>query len=74
MSLLGPNIPLRILLSNTLSLRSSLYVRDHASQLFSTTGNITVFYILIFKFLEISREDKMYHICIYFYCFDINAY
>ena len=41
-------------------MRSSLYVRDHASQLFSTTGNITVFYILILKFLERSREDKVF--------------
>ena len=44
---LGPNI----LFSNTLSLRSSLNVRDHASQPYSTTGNIIVLYILIFKFL-----------------------
>ena len=43
---------------NTLSLCSSLNVRDHVSQPYSTTGNITVLYILIFKFLERSREDK----------------
>ena len=36
-SLLGPNIRLRILFSNTLSLRSSLNVRDHVSQPYSTT-------------------------------------
>ena len=48
-SLLGPNICLRILFSNTLSLHSSLNVRDHVSQPYSTTGNIIV---LIFKFLE----------------------
>ena len=36
---------LRILFSNTLSLRSSLSVRDHASQPYSTTGNIIVSYI-----------------------------
>ena len=57
-SLFGPNIRLRILFSNTLSLHSSLNVRDHASQPYSTTGNIIVLYILIFKFLERSREDK----------------
>ena len=45
-SLLGPNIRLRILFSNTLSLNSSLNVRDHASQPYSTTGNIIVLYIL----------------------------
>ena len=51
-SLLGPNTRLRILFSNTLSLDSSLNVRDHVSQPYSTTGNIIVLYILIFKFLE----------------------
>ena len=33
-------------------LRSSLNVRDHVSQPYSTTSNIIVLYILIFKFLE----------------------
>ena len=40
------------------SLHSSLNVRDHASQPYSTTGNIIVLYILIFKFSERSREEK----------------
>ena len=39
-SLLGPNTRLRVLFSNTLSLYPSLNVRDHASQPYSTTGNI----------------------------------
>jgi len=56
--LLGPNIRLRILFSNTLSLHSSLNVRDHVSQPYSTTDNIIVLYILIFKFLERSLEAK----------------
>ena len=51
-SLLGPNIRLRLLLSNTLSLNSFLNVRDYVLQPYSTTGNIIVLYILIFKFLE----------------------
>ena len=41
-TLLGPNIRLRILFSNTLSLDSSLNVRDHVSQPYRTTGNIIV--------------------------------
>ena len=48
-SLLDPNIRLRILFSNTLSLDSSLNVRDHVSQPYSTTGNIIVLHILIFR-------------------------
>ena len=39
-SLLGLNIRLKILFSNTFSLCSSLNVRDHVSQLYSTTGRI----------------------------------
>ena len=48
----GPNIRLRILFSNTLSLHSSLSVSDHVSQPYSTTGNTIVLYISIFKFSE----------------------
>ena len=44
--------------SNTLSLYSSFNVRDHVSQPYSRTGNFIVLYILIFKFLERSLEDK----------------
>jgi hypothetical protein len=42
-SLLGPNILLRTLFSNTLSLCSSLSVRDQISHPYETTGRITVF-------------------------------
>jgi hypothetical protein len=41
-SLLGPNISLRILFSNNLSLHSSLNVRDHVSQPYSTTHSLCV--------------------------------
>jgi len=44
-SLLGPNISLSTLFSNTLSLRSSLSVSDQVSNPFKTTGKITVLYI-----------------------------
>ena len=42
----------------TLNLRSSFNESDHVSQAYSTTGNIIVLRILIFKFLERSLEDK----------------
>ena len=56
----GPNIRLRILFSNTLTLHSSLNARDHVSQPYSTTGNIIVLYTY-FNFLilrEKSRKQK----------------
>ena len=40
--LLGPNICLRIPFSNTLSLRYSLNVKDHASRPYSTIGHIYI--------------------------------
>ena len=50
-SLLGPNIRLRILFSNTVCLLASLNVRGHVPQPCSTTGNIIVLFILILNFL-----------------------
>jgi hypothetical protein len=41
-SLLGPNVLLRTLFSNTLSLCSSLNVRDQVSHPYKTTGRIMV--------------------------------
>ena len=45
-SLLGPNILLNTLFSNTLSLRSSLNVGDQVWHPFKATGKILVLYIL----------------------------
>jgi hypothetical protein len=57
-SLLGPNIPLSTLFSNTLSLCSSLNVRDQVPHPHKTNGNIIVLYILTLKFLDKKRERE----------------
>jgi hypothetical protein len=59
-SLFGPNIILSTLFSNTLSLCSSLNVRDHVSHPYRSTGRITVFYILTFTFFDSRRTNIIY--------------
>jgi hypothetical protein len=61
-SLLGPNILLNTLFSKLLTLCSSLKLRDQVSHPYSTTGKITVLYILIFRFFDMRREDKRFWI------------
>jgi len=57
-TLLGPNILLTTLFLDTLSLRSSLSVRDQVSHPYEITGKIMVFCILNLKVLERRGEDK----------------
>jgi hypothetical protein len=56
---LGPKYTSQDSVLNTLSLLSSLNVRDNVLQTFNTTGNIIVSYILICNFLGRSREDEI---------------
>ena len=57
---LGPNILLSTLFSNTLSLRSTLSVSDQVSHPYETTGKIIVLYVLSIKFLDSKLEDKRF--------------
>jgi hypothetical protein len=56
--ILGPNILLNTLFSNTLSRRSSFNVNDQVLHPYHTTDKITLLYILIFIFLDSKLEDK----------------
>jgi len=58
--LLGPNILLSTMFSNTLSLRSSLNVSDLVSHPYKTTVKIIILYVLIFIFLDNKLEDKTF--------------
>jgi hypothetical protein len=57
-SVFDPNIILRTLFSNTLSLCSSLNVRDQVSHPYKK-GRIMVLYIWTFTFLDSRRDDKI---------------
>ena len=59
-SLLGPNILLNTMFSNTLGFLSSRSVNDQVLHPYKTTGKIMVLYILIFKFLDSNLEDKRF--------------
>jgi len=57
-SLLGPNILLNTLFSNTLNLRYSLNVSYQISHPLKTTVKIVVLYIVIFKFCITNWKTK----------------
>jgi len=56
-TLFRPNIFLSTLFSNTLSLCSSVSVRERASRPYKT-GKITVLYIFVFMFWDVNLEEK----------------
>jgi hypothetical protein len=56
-SLLGPNILLSTVFSNTLSLSSSLNVMDQVSLPYKTR-KIVILYTLFFRFLDGKLDDK----------------
>ena len=59
-SLLGPNILLNTMFSNTLRFLSSRNINDRVSHPYKTTGKIIILYILVFKFLYINPEYKRF--------------
>jgi hypothetical protein len=59
-SLFGPNILLSTLFSNTLSLCSSLNVRDQIPHPYRAIGKIIVLDIVIFKIFDSRQEDRRF--------------
>jgi hypothetical protein len=57
-SLVGPDILLRTMFSDTLRLCPPLNMRDHVSRPYVTTGRIMVLYVLTFTFLVSCRKEN----------------
>jgi hypothetical protein len=57
--LLGSDIFLSNLFSDTLNPRSTLNVRVQDSHQYKTTSTTVVLFILVSKFIDRSREDRM---------------
>jgi hypothetical protein len=67
-SLFGPNILLNTLFSNTLSLCSSLNVRDQVSHPYRRKDKIIVLYILIFVFSDRTSYKYRYEEALMILC------
>jgi hypothetical protein len=59
-SLFVPSILLNILFSSTLSICSSLNVRDQVSHQHKTIGKMIIFHVLIFTFFNCTWEDNRF--------------
>ena len=70
-SLLGPNILLNALFSNTLSLHTSLIANHQVSQPYKTTGRILILYTFILNYFGSKlvglNNNLFYKNCVYLY-------
>jgi hypothetical protein len=71
-SLLGPNILINTLFSNTISLRSSLNVSDQVSRPYKTTGKIIFCLLFSFSYF-ISILFIFLYLFILYFCFFIPS-
>ena len=60
LSLLGPNVLLSTLFTNTLNLHTILIFNDQVSHPYKTTGKFIILYIVIFIFLASKLDNKRF--------------